>query len=73
MSSWTGKLSGSPIKPELLVTEEELDEEWLMCQRIMWGEHISFQDYWEAYDRSREIEIMRKKAEDSAAASKERA
>jgi hypothetical protein len=42
------------------ITAEEraqLEEEWLLCQRIMWSNYADFDQYWAAYDRSRDIEL----------------
>ena len=37
---------------------ESLEEEQLECQRTMWREHISMDDYWKAFERSQEIDKL---------------
>lgn len=51
------------------MTDEErqiLNDEWLECQRTMWGEFVSSTDYHKALDRSKEIEAKLRGVDDAA-------
>lgn len=51
------------------MTEEErerLENEWLECNRRTFDEHISFEDYWKAVDRCREIDAALRAADSAS-------
>lgn len=48
------------------MTDEErdrLEDEWLECNRRIFDELVSFEDYWKAVDRCREIDAALRAAD----------